>query len=449
MSGKDLYFECASGISGDMAVAALIDLGADVDELNRVLGSVPCDGFRTEISRVKKNGIDCCDFNVILEEDNHDHDMEYLFGHEHEHNHDHEHGEHHHHHDHEHAHGHDDHDHGEHHHHDHEHSHHHVHRNLSDVMKIIEGTDMSDGAKKLSAEIFDVIADAEAKAHGTTVEQVHFHEVGAVDSIVDIISFAVCFDSLKIRNVYVKSVFEGTGTVRCEHGILPVPVPAVANIVQKAGLPLSIGADKGEFVTPTGAAILAATATHFALPESFSILKTGCGAGKRTYQRPSLLRAMLIEEKSGSPDDTIVKLESNIDDCTGEQLGFTMEELFARGALDVHFVPCFGKKNRPGYVLNVICDEKDRASIEEVIFLHTTTIGIRRQYMERTKLARRQIAVSTLFGEAECKIVKVNGTERAYPEYRSVVELCRKTGESFGTVYSEVMKAGDSALCCG
>lgn len=441
---RSLYFECSSGISGDMAVASLLDLGADEEVLKTVLATVPASGFNVEITRVKKTGIDCCDFNVILDIENHDHDMEYLFGHEHEQHH-HDHHEHHegHHHDHE--------EHGHHHehHHDHEehaHHHHHEHRNLADVLKIIDGTKMTDNAKKIASKVFNIVAEAEAKAHGTTIDQVHFHEVGAVDSIVDIISFAVCFDNLKVDKVYVNSIYEGCGTIRCAHGILPVPVPAVAAIVEKAGLPLEMGKDHGEFVTPTGAALLAAVATDFSLPSKLKVLKTGYGAGKRTYERPNFLRAMLVEEKTTTLSDTIVKLESNIDDCSGEQLAFTMEELMFNGALDVHYVPCVMKKNRPAYILYVVCNESERIKLEEIIFRHTSTIGIRRQEMERTKLNRRQITVETKFGSAECKIVEIDGSERIYPEYKSVSELCRKSGLPYSEVNMEILSAANSSI---
>lgn len=447
---RSLYFECASGISGDMAVASLLDLGADQKVLEEVLATVPADGFKTEISRVKKTGVDCCDFNVILDQENHDHDMEYLYGHEHGEHHGHEHHGHaHHHEEHDHHHEEHSHDHENHHHeheHHHEHHHHHEHRNLADVLKIIEGTKMTDNAKKIASSIFDMVAQAEAKAHGTTIDQVHFHEVGAVDSIVDIISFAVCFDNLNVDRVYVNAIYEGCGTIRCAHGILPVPVPAVAAIVEKAGLPLEMGKDKGEFVTPTGAAILAAVTTDFTLPEKFKILKTGYGAGKRTYERPNFLRSMLVEESSSNLSDTIVKLESNIDDCSGEQLAFVMEELISAGALDVHYVPCVMKKNRPAYILYVVCNESDRSNIEEIIFKHTTTIGIRRQEMERTKLNRRQITVETESGSAECKVVEVDGKERVYPEYKSISELCRKTGKAYSEIQEEILRASEKII---
>lgn len=279
---KSLYLECNAGISGDMLVAALLDLGADKEALDKALQSIPAKGFEYKISRVSKAGVDCCDFDVILDEEhaNHDHDMAFLHGngdavvhsHEHEHHHDHEHEhEHEHHHDHEHEHEH------EHSHVPHEHHHHHEHRGLQEVIAIIDATDMSAAAKALALKIFDIIADAEAKAHAVEKNAVHFHEVGAIDSIVDIVAIAVCADSLGVENVIVPELCEGRGTVRCQHGVLPV---------------------QGEFVTPTGAAAAAALMTTDELPQSFKILGIGLGAGKRQYERPSILRALLIEDNA-------------------------------------------------------------------------------------------------------------------------------------------------------
>ena len=220
---NQLYLECYSGISGDMFVASLLDLGASKEVLEEVLSSLPLTGFKTEITRVNKSGLDVCDFNVILDHDNHDHDMDYLYG---EHTH-------------------------------HEHHHHHEHRHLHDILHIIDHAKMTDHAKELAKKIFTILGEAEAKAHGTTIEEVHFHEVGAVDSIVDIISAAVCFDDLGIDEVYIPVIYEGTGTVHCAHGTLPIPVPAVNNIVSSHHLPIHIDTIKGELVTPTGAAIAA------------------------------------------------------------------------------------------------------------------------------------------------------------------------------------------------
>lgn len=300
---KKLYLECNAGISGDMLVAALLDLGADRAKLDEALQSIPAKGFTYNISRVSKAGVDCCDFDVVLdaEHENHDHDMSFLHGeavaahvhsHEHEHCHDHEHEHcHEHHHDHEHEHEHE-HDHV---HTPHEHYHHHEHRGLKEVIEIINGTQMSERARALALKIFDIIAEAEGKAHAVAKEDVHFHEVGAIDSIVDIVAIAVCFDSLGVGEVIVPELCEGRGTVRCQHGVLPVPVPATANIMQSFGLNVRLLPVQGEFVTPTGAAAAAALMTTDELPEQFKICAIGLGAGKRQYERPSILRALLIE----------------------------------------------------------------------------------------------------------------------------------------------------------
>lgn len=422
MEKKTLYLQCPAGLSGDMTVAALLDLGADRKVLERALDSIKAEGFETKISRVSKAGLDCCDFAVVLdhEHENHDHDMEYLYGS----------GRH---------------DHGaEHHHHDHEHGHHHEHRNFADVKNIIDAVDMTDDARDLALRIFKILAEAESKAHGIPEDQVHFHEVGAVDSIVDITAAAVCFDNLGITDVIIPELGEGTGTVRCMHGILPVPVPATADIVSAYGLRLARIDERGEFLTPTGAAIAAAVRTSDTLPEHYRIIGTGIGAGKRTYEHANIVRAVLIEpdeEKSADDDngnDTIWKLESNIDDSSGEQLGFVMDELIRAGARDVHYIPAFMKKNRPAYILNVICQKADIPKMEEIIFLHTTTIGIRRVEMERSVLERREITVSNGEWNADVKVCNLNGEERFYPEYESVALICRKSGRAFSDVYEEI-----------
>lgn len=427
---RSLYLECNSGISGDMTVAALLDLGADEKVLGEALDSLTVSGFQTEISHVKKAGIDCVDFNVILdtEHENHDHDMEFLHGHHHgeEHTHSHEHHPHEHHHHEE--------------HHPHEHHHTHEHRGMDEITQIIESAKMTDRARKIATKIFSVIAQAESKAHNFPVNQVHFHEVGAVDSIVDIVAVAVCLDNLNVENVIVPKLCEGTGTVRCQHGILPVPVPAVANIIQMYGLNIQIIDVEGEFVTPTGAAIVAAIQTSDKLPKKFQINKSGLGAGKRNYERPSILRAMIIEEED-IESDKIFKLESNIDDCTGEALGFVMEQLFAAGARDVHYSPVYMKKNRPGWQLNVICKEENIEKLEEIIFLETTTIGIRKVEMKRSVLKREQMLVKTSIGEAQVKVCFVGDKVKYYPEYESVAGICKNAGISYMEAYHMILSA--------
>lgn len=436
---KILYLECNSGISGDMTVAALLDLGADAEVLESVLNSLPLDGFHIEIGRVKKAGLDACDFNVIMEKkyDNHDHDMEYLHGFEHDHD--------------QHLHTQEDVHHNDHMHtYDHSHAHH-SHRGMTEVMEIINKCTMTNGARTLAVKIFNILAAAEAKAHGVSVDEVHFHEVGAVDSIVDIVAAAVCIDDLKITDCVVPVLYEGSGSIRCQHGILPVPVPAVANIVADYGLKLSIMSVRGEFVTPTGAAIVAAIKTGDELPKEFKIEKMGLGAGKREYEKPSIVRAMLISDdtdqiveikkkvqENNQEKDTIWKLESNIDDSTGEELGYCMERLFAAGARDVHYFPVYMKKNRPAYQLNVICTREDIPIMEDIIFRETTTIGIRRVEMERTVLQRKAVMVITDLGEACVKVCEYGDETHYYPEYDSVVELCKKTGLSYREVYNRI-----------
>lgn len=267
-----------------MFVAALLDLGVDEEKILKILESIPIEGFQVDISRVKKAGLEVCDFNVVLEQpyENHDHDMEYLFGGQeqscnegHLHQHEPVHS-----------------DNCRHH-----HNHSHVHRGLQEILDIIEQTAMSRRAKQTAVKIFTILGEAEAKAHGTTLEQVHFHEVGAVDSIVDVIAASACLDNLGVDEVIIPVLYEGCGSIRCQHGILPVPVPAVANIVQTHNLRLHLTDIKGELVTPTGAAIAAAIRTCDSLPDSFTVQKIGIGAGKRAYEKPSLLRVMLIQDE--------------------------------------------------------------------------------------------------------------------------------------------------------
>uniref|UniRef100_N1ZM49 Pyridinium-3,5-bisthiocarboxylic acid mononucleotide nickel insertion protein n=1 Tax=Eubacterium plexicaudatum ASF492 TaxID=1235802 RepID=N1ZM49_9FIRM len=451
---QTLYLECYSGISGDMTVAALLDLGADQTILEKALNSLPIKGFSIKISRVKKCGLDICDFNVILEQENHDHDMEYLHSPTHSHmqghthtNHSNEHNylqDHNHSYDQNHLHeqtySHEQ-------HHTQKHAHSHIHRGLSDILSIIEQADMTPAAKKTAAKIFSILGESEAKAHGTTLENVHFHEVGAVDSIVDIISVAVCLDNLHISNVIIPFLQEGSGTIRCQHGILPIPVPATTNIVQKYNIPLQITSTQGEFVTPTGAAITAAIRSSEQLPKQFCIRRIGLGNGKRNYDRPNILRAMLIEsasnktaEETAYDSDVIYKLETNIDDCTGEMMGYVLDCLMQAGAKDVHFFPVYMKKNRPAYQLNVLCKEEDILKLEQIIFEQTTTIGIRRQRMERSILPRTIETIQTIYGNIQVKICKLHGKNQIYPEYESIKRICRDTGCSYPEIYRQLVE---------
>ena len=307
-----LYLECSSGISGDMTVAALLDAGASEDVLRRALDSLPVEGFSVQVRRVQKSGLDACDFAVLLDDahENHDHDMAYLHGPAGDppHGHGHVHG-------HDHAHDHarggaspNDHARGHSHPHahedesshaparDHAHSHSHEHRGLPEILAIVEAADMSERAKATARRVFQVLAEAEAAAHGVDVDEVHFHEVGAVDSIADVVAAAVCLDDLDVTDVVVPVLCEGQGTVRCQHGVIPVPVPAVVNVAAAHGIPLRILDVQGELVTPTGAALVAAVRTRSRLPERFVVERVGVGAGKRAYDTPGILRALVVRE---------------------------------------------------------------------------------------------------------------------------------------------------------
>ena len=429
--GKILYLECNSGISGDMTVGALLDLGADQETLKRALDSMGLEGYHLHFGRKEICGLDAFDFDVHLEEHKDKHGE----------NHVHSHGE-------VHDHGHTD---------AHHHIHSHIHRNLYDVYEIIDRLDSNDHVKDLAKRMFSIVAEAEAKAHGLPIDQVHFHEVGAIDSIIDIVSVAVCVDNLGIEEVAVSPLCEGHGHVHCQHGILPVPVPATANIVSSHGLELRFTDNEGEMVTPTGAAIAAALRTKKGLPSGCRLLKIGMGAGNKTFRQANVLRIMLLEEMEEENEaKTTIKgsleeavninrqmwvLEANLDDCTGEMLGFAMEALLEAGAADVWYSPIFMKKNRPAYQLSVLCKEDVRERLEDILFVHTTTIGIRRYPAERTVLERQIQQVETKYGVVDVKVCCYKNKAFCYPEYESIRKICRDKGIDFQSVYEEAKRA--------
>lgn len=445
MNHSILYLECNSGISGDMTVAALLDLGADRQILLDALSSLPLTGYSIEIKDVYKSGIRACDFNVILDHDNHDHDMDYLHGHAHsitdEHDHTHSHNlsdEHEQIHRHDHSmtvgdvHGHDT-DESQ-----HIHHHHHDARNLNDITKIIQVGQLSSRAKDLALKIFQILAEAEAAVHGKTLEEIHFHEVGAVDSIVDIVAVAVCIDNLSPSGIVISALTDGKGQIRCQHGLIPVPVPAVTAIAMQNDLTLNISDVEGELVTPTGAAIAAAVGTATTLPKEFRIRRIGFGAGKRDYAATGLLRAMLLQPLSKDTHDTILSLETNVDDCSGEALSYTMQLLLDAGALDAFCIPIYMKKNRPACLLKVLCNPEQRAEMESIIFRNTTTIGIRIQEMQRTKLPRKIFALETPWGMADVKCCTYGNDTYYYPENDSVSRLAKQNGTGFTEMYNMI-----------
>lgn len=417
-----LILDAQTGISGDMTVAALLDLGGNYQKLQSVLDSLPDQQFRISVKRVTKSALDACDFCVTLNNgaSNNDHDMSYLFG-------------------------------KEPHHEPHHHHHDHAHRHLDDIVSIIDQTTATQRTKEIAKRIFTIVAHAEAKAHGVPIDEVHFHEVGALDSIVDILSVAVLIDDLNVDQVIVPTLGEGYGEIRCQHGMLPIPVPAVLHIAQAHGLVLTPIDCKGEFVTPTGAAIVAALKTGDRLPKQYKILKSGLGAGKREYERPSLLRATLIEPcEKVSSQDFVIELSTNIDDCSPELLGFTLDRLYEQGALEAWFTPVFTKKSRPAYMLTVLCRPENKEAIENVIFAHTTTIGIRAKEVNRRTLKRKMQTVHTQYGDIDVKVCEVpdeNGslTTRYYPEYESVKRVAQEQHLDLALLYRLAQNAAENA----
>ena len=411
-SKRMLYLEGTSGISGDMTVAALLDLGASQEKLEAALESLRLEGCDGVASRQAAYGLDGVDFDGRL----HDHD--------HEHDHEHDGAGHH---------------------------HHHEHRNLSDVYEVIDRGVMTEGARALAKRIFLIVAEAEAAAHGVPLEQVHFHEVGAIDSIVDVVSAAVLVDDLGIDECVVDGLTEGRGFVRCQHGELPVPVPAVLNVARVFSIPLRRADVQGEMVTPTGIGIAAALRTRDSLPDKYRVEGVGVGLGKRDFGRANFLRVMiLVEEKAGAEacpsDEKVWILECNIDDSTGEMLGLALERLMEAGARDAHFTPCFMKKNRPAYLLRVIADEERIGELEEVIFDVTTTIGIRRYRVERSCMQRAMAEVETPFGQVAVKVCAGAGIRRCYPEFESVKRLSVASGVDFQTIFRLAQDAANDAF---
>lgn len=442
---KILYLECYSGISGDMTAGALLDLGADKERLLRALESLHVGGYHLHFGRTVKCGIDAYDFDVHLEEEHgHVHHEAAPEGHHHPHGtgescgHVHEEGT-------------ERHTHSqgegvpEHVHHgagEEGHHHPHTHRNLYDVYAIIDRMEEKPSVKETAKRIFDIVAQAESKAHGIPVEQVHFHEVGAIDSIVDIISAAVLVDSLEVDRVVVSALSEGRGFTRCQHGVMPVPVPATANIAAEHGLTLRLTDNEGEMVTPTGAAIAAALDCGQGLPAKYTIKKVGLGAGKKDFKNANILRAMILEA-SEEEGDSLWVLETNVDDCTGEALGFAMELLMKAGAKDVWHTPIYMKKNRPAYQLSVLCGKKEIGAMEEILFMNTTTIGIRRYPVGRTAMERSIREVDTPWGRAAVKVCSRDGIRRVYPEFDSVSRICRERGLAFDEVYKRLQRLGE------
>jgi len=414
---KTLYLDLFSGIAGDMFIAALLDLGVDAAKLERELKKLKLDGYHLHIARGQKSAIAGMKFDVHL-------------AHDHEHGHDH--GHHHHDHEHPHQHEHDHHDHG-----------HDEQRNFAEIKKLILRSQLSAWVKQKSIAVFQRIAEAEGKIHGQPTEEVHFHEVGAVDSIVDIVGAAIALEQLGKPRVFASPVVEGTGWIRCAHGRFPVPAPATLAILGARGIGVTQCDEPHELVTPTGAALLAEFAESFGAMDNLVAEKIGFGLGTRDNEtRPNVLRAVLGSQskvqnpksKVGSAKepsthldwetDRVAVLETNLDECAGEILGSFVETALAAGALDVFHTPIQMKKNRPGVLLTVLCAEAEADKFSELLLRETTAFGVRKTIAERRKLRREFAEVTTAFGKVTVKIGRLGGkVVQAAPEFESVKKL--------------------------
>ena len=437
-----LYIDCSLGVSGDMLVAALLDAGADSAALDRALSSLSvADEFEIAISTVTKAGMRACDFDVVLRHghETHDHDMAYLHGrgedrcgraHEHAHEDDDHHCC-----EHAHAHGHTHGDHDHQHEHAHRHEHHHEHRNLHDVMAIIDSAQMTQSARAIAARAFEILAQAEARAHGLPVDQVHFHEVGAIDSIVDIVSAAVLADSLDPDAVYATPLADGHGTIRCQHGVIPVPVPAVVNICRACELPTSHLDVEGELVTPTGAALIAALDARRAPDFSYTILATGMGRGQEGLQRAPRWYAFIASSGRGvsAPcrrgDQAGMRRGRSVRRGHGPCGADASSRRRARGPLAARlWQEGPARLSAAGYRRSSGC----RALALPIMFLETTTIGVRWTMMDREVLERSERVEQTSLGPVRVKTVVLPGGERrSKPEYEDVAHISSREGIAF------------------
>ena len=386
---KTLYFDCSSGISGNMTLGALLEIVEDENYFLNEINKLNIDGYKIEISKKVKNGITGTYVDVILENQHEEH------------------------------------------HHDHEH--HHEHRNLNDVYSVIDNSSINEKSKELAKRIFLRVAKAESKVHNKPLEEIHFHEVGAIDSIIDIVGTAILINKINPDKIISSIVNDGYGFIKCAHGTMSVPVPATSEIFANSNVKFRQIDIDTELVTPTGAAIIAELAEEFVSLPAMTTEKIGWGTGSKDLRIPNILKVYYgdMEEQNGK----IVVMETNVDDCSGEILGYTSEKLFKNGALDVFYTPIFMKKNRPAYRLTVACKKEDMFKLQNIMFRETTTIGIRYRFESRTELGREFEEIDTKYGKLKVKKVINNGETYIYPEYESMKELAEKNNIPLKELY--------------
>ncbi len=413
---KTLYLECNMGAAGDMLTAALLELAGDKQAFAERMNALGLPGVKVEAEPAVKCGITGTHMKVTVngeEEhagDHHDHDHDHHHGHEHEHDH---------HHSHEHEHE-----------HEHEHHHEHHHACVTDIDALIDSLPVSEKVKADAKAVYALIADAESRVHGRPVTEIHFHEVGTMDAVADVVGVCLLMEQLAPEQVIASPVHTGSGHVHCAHGILPVPAPATAVILQ--GIPSYSTQVKGELCTPTGAALLKHFVNRFGARPVMTVSAVGYGMGKKDFDQANCVRAFLGESEGAR--EAVTKLECNLDDMTGEDIGFATEMLLGAGARDVFTQGVQMKKNRPGVLLTVVCMPEDADRLAELIMKHTTTLGIRRQDMGRYVLQRTEETVSTPYGEIRVKHAKGMGVEKAKAEYEDLAALAKEKNLPIETI---------------
>ena len=411
---KTLYLDCGMGAAGDMLTAALLELLPDPDSFVEKLNALGIPGVTFEKETCEKCGVVGTHMSVKVHgEEECDEPHEHIHEHEHEHEHTHEHS------------------------HEHSHGHHHHHSGMADIEHIVTGhLSLPKTVAADVMQVYSVIADAESRVHGKPVDEVHFHEVGAMDAIADITAVCLLMNELAPDEVVVSPIHVGSGQVKCAHGVLPVPAPATALILRD--VPIYGGEIRGELCTPTGAALLKRFATRFGAMPVMTVGKIGYGMGKKDFSAANCVRAMLGE--SGDQTETMVELSCNVDDMTAEELGFAMERLFDGGAREVYTVPIGMKKSRPGVLLRVICGQQEESDMVRLLYKHTSTIGVRAVLTRRFVLDRKTETVETPLGEVRFKTSTGYGVTRRKAEYDDLARVANENGLSLAEARKQIEK---------
>ena len=399
---KVIYLDCSMGAAGDMLMAALYELLEDKQAFLDMMRSLGLPGIEISAEPAVKCGITGTHMKVLVHGSE---ELDALHDHLHEHAHEHSH--------------------------DHEHHH---HTDLHEIEHLLSHLDLPQTVRDDALAVYHRIAEAESKVHGRPVDQIHFHEVGTLDALADVVGVCLLMHLLAPDRVYASSVHVGCGQVKCAHGILPVPAPATALLL--AGVPIYGGAIQGELCTPTGAALLTHFVTKFGELPAMRLLKSGYGMGTKDFPAANCVRAMLGEQDA--PTEEILELSCNLDDCTGEAIGFAMERLLDAGALDVYWTSVGMKKNRPGILLTCMCRPLDREKMVELLFRHTTTLGVRESAFRRYTLSRESKTIQTPDGDIRVKVSTGYGVTREKPEFDDLAKIARKTGKSLSELQRSI-----------